>query len=310
MIRAGRGDGRITGVPDRPPDVLRSTVSRTWGAAGAAWYATHGDLLDRLASELDLELGPPLPQSFHAVRAVTRADGTPAVLKAGVPDGHLDAEIATLRAYDGRGAVRLLWADPARGALLLERAVPGHDLGTVPDDEATAVIADRLRLLHTAPVPDGLDHVRSEQDAFAAHLTRFPGDDPLPRRTVEHAAALWAELCADPGRDVLLHGDLHHHNVLAATRDPWLAIDPHGRVGDPGYDCGQVLYNPLDADPPDLAARAPRRLEQLADVLGLGRDRAMAWGFAVCVLSEVWCAQDGPVDGTALAVALHLEHGL
>ena len=297
-------------MPSRPPDALHPTVTRTWGAAGAAWLASLEGRLGDLATELGLELGPALPQSFHAVRAVTRADGTPAVLKAGVPDGHLDAEISALRAYDGRGAVRLLWADPARGALLLERADPGHDVTALPDADATAVIADRLRELHRAPVPDGLDHVRSEQAALDGHLARFPGDDPLPRRLVSAAASLWTELCSSAPREVLLHGDLHHHNVLAAAREPWLAIDPHGRVGDPGYDCGQLLYNPLDADPVLLADRAPARLEQLADTLGVDPGRARAWGFAVCVLSEVWNAGDGPIDGTGLEVAVALERGL
>lgn len=168
------------------------------------------------------------------------------------------------------------------------------------------VLADRLRELHRAPVPGGLDHVRSERAAFTSHLRRFPGDDPLPRWLVERAAALWDDLCASATREVPLHGDLHHENVLAATREPWLAIDPHGRVGDPGYDCGQLLYNPLGTDPDELARRAPDRIALLADTLGLDPDRTVAWGFAVCALSEVWCAQDGPIDGTALAVAMRL----
>ncbi|WP_068800315.1 aminoglycoside phosphotransferase family protein [Pseudonocardia sp. HH130630-07] len=292
-------------------DDLHPTVSRTWGAAGVAWLSALDPLLDGLATELDLEIGRALPQSFHAVRAVTCADGTPAVLKAGVPDGHLDAEIAALRAFDGRGAVRLLWADPGRGALLLERADPGHEIVTLPDDEAVGVLGGLLHELHRAPLPAaGPEHVRAEQAAFEDHLARFPGAGPLPRRLVTTAAGLWRELCDSAPREVLLHGDLHHHNVLAATREPWLAIDPHGRVGDPGYDCGQVLYNPLDTDPAVLADRAPGRIERLADAVGVDHDRATAWGFAVCVLSEVWCAQDGPIDGTALAVAERLAPGL
>lgn len=288
-------------------DELADTVVGVWGDRGAAWLAGLGPLLAGLATELGLEPGPAMPQTYHAVRAVTCADGTPAVLKAGVPDGHLDAEIAALRAWDGDGAVRLLWADPARGALLLERACPGTELATRPDDDAVDVVGGLLARLHAAPVPPGVDHVAAERAAFDAHLARPAA--VLPRPLVERAAALWTQLCGSAEREVLLHGDLHQHNVLAATREPWLAIDPHGRAGDPGYDCGQLLYNPLDADPAELARRAPDRLERLADAVGIGWDRAVAWGFAVCVLSEVWDADgdtgwDGP--GPALAVARRL----
>lgn len=201
-----------------PRDELADTVVRTWGPAGATWLATRDRLLADLAGELDLELGATLPQTFHAVRAVTCADGTPAVLKAGVPDGHLDAETAALRAWDGDGAVRLLWADPTRGALLLERADPGTELTAVPDDRAVEVIGGLLARLHRAPVPAGLDHVAVERAAFDAHLTR--PDAVLPRPLVERAATLWTQLCGSAEREVLLHGDLHQHNVLAATRDP------------------------------------------------------------------------------------------
>lgn len=151
--------------------------------------------------------------------------------------------------------------------------------------------------------------MRDELAEFDAHLARFPGDDPIPRRTVVRAATVYRELCDSSPGDVVLHGDLHHANVLAATRRPWLAIDPHGHVGDPGYDTGQLLYNPLDSGA-DLTALAPRRVEQLADALGIPVERVRAWGFAVCVLSEVWSAGDGEIDGVPLAVADRLATDL
>lgn len=91
----------------------------------------------------------------------------------------------------------------------------------------------------------------------------------------------------------MLHGDLHHDNILRATREPWLAIDPHGVVGDPGYEVGALLYNP---DPEDrdeaLTALVPSRVEQLADELGMPQERVVAWGFVKAVLSEVWTVED------------------
>jgi streptomycin 6-kinase len=107
----------------------------------------------------------------------------------------------------------------------------------------------------------------------------------------------------------VLHGDLHHDNVLRADREPWLAIDPHGVVGDPGAEVGAMLYNP---DPsrrdPALVALVPARIEQLADGLGLPIERVVAWGFVQAVLSAVWTAEErGAATTRALDVALALE---
>ncbi|MFD0747010.1 aminoglycoside phosphotransferase family protein [Phytohabitans flavus] len=106
----------------------------------------------------------------------------------------------------------------------------------------------------------------------------------------------------------MLHGDLHHDNVLRAEREPWLAIDPHGVVGDPGYEAGPMVYNPdPDRREDELLALVPTRVEQLADGMGLPIDRVVAWAFVTAVLSEVWNAEDaGQVGTRALDVALAL----
>ena len=55
-------------------------------------------------------------------------------------------------------------------------------------------------------------------------------------------------LLRDPVEDRVLHGDLHPQNLLWAQDRGWVAIDPHGLVGDPGYDVGPLLINPWNAD--------------------------------------------------------------
>lgn len=90
----------------------------------------------------------------------------------------------------------------------------------------------------------------------------------------------------------MLHGDLHHDNLLRASREPWVAIDPHGLIGDPGYDIGALLFNPdLANRDPALTALVPSRLEQLADELAIPRERLAAWGFVKAVMSDVWSAE-------------------
>jgi streptomycin 6-kinase len=294
-----------------PPELARNVVEN-WAAAGVRWLAALPALVGDVAADWGLAVGPPFELSFHWVAPVTRADGTPAVLKLGVPSGHLAVEAEALRAYGGHGAVRLLAEDPGRGALLLERAEPGTPVAALvrhDDTAATAALIGVGRRLHR-PVPPGctLPELSGERESFRSYLARFPRDDPLPRHLVVRAAGLFDELCASAPDRHVLHGDLHHDNVLRARREPWLAIDPHGVVGDRGYDCGAMLYNPeMDRREEGLLALVPARIEQLADGFGLPVDRVTAWGFVMGVLSEVWTAAGGTPGSRALDVAMLLE---
>jgi streptomycin 6-kinase len=294
-----------------PPELTRN-VLENWAGDGARWLAALPELVAAVAGDWDLVVGPPYPLSLNWVAPVTCADGSRAVLKLGVPSGHLSVEAEALRAYGGNGAVRLLAENAARGALLLERAEPGSPAAVlVPDDDeaATAALIGVGRRLHR-PVPPRctLPELSAERESFRAHLARFPHDDPLPRRLVVRAAGLFDELCASAPERHLLHGDLHHDNVLRAEREPWLAIDPHGVVGDRGYDCGAMLYNPdPDRREEHLLALVPARIDQLADGFELPVDRVLAWGFVMGVLSEAWTAQGGTPGSRALDVAMLLE---
>ncbi|GAA1742538.1 aminoglycoside phosphotransferase family protein [Luedemannella helvata] len=292
------------------PAVLARNVAGAWGDAGRRWLADLPGVVAAVAADWRLTLADPYDLTYHWVAPATRADGAPVVLKLGVPGSpQLATEAAALTAYGGCGAVALLAHDPARGALLLERADPGTPLrALVPaaDDEATAAVADVARRLHRPPPPGhGLPGLARLGRAFDGYLRSFPDDGPLPRGLVGKAAEVFAGLLATAPAGVLLHGDLHHDNVLRATRERWLAIDPHGLVGDPGYEAGALLYNP-DPTRPDarLLPLVLPRVEALAHGLGLSADRVVAWGFVKAVLSEVWTVEDGGAPGgQAFAVA-------
>ncbi|GAA1512919.1 aminoglycoside phosphotransferase family protein [Dactylosporangium maewongense] len=278
---------------------LSRNVTGVWGAEGERWLAGLPALLDGLAADWDLVLEAPYDLTFHYVAPVRQADGTPAVLKVGF---ELEVEAAALRAFDGRGAVRPLRFDATRGAILLEQVTPGHrlrDLVPADDPAAMAVLADLMRQLHVPPpASHGLPPVLSQVGALDRHR------GPVPAGLVSQAAALMRSLCASASREAVLHGDLHHDNVLAGTRAPWLAIDPHGLVGDPGYEVGSILFNPHPDDrDPALTALVPARLRQLSAALGEPEDRLAAWGFVKAVLSSVWTADTGGPLTRALDVA-------
>ncbi|MFC7546558.1 aminoglycoside phosphotransferase family protein [Plantactinospora sp. GCM10030261] len=299
-------------------EFARNVVAE-WGEEGRRWLAELPELSAAVAEDWGLRLGGTFRLTFHWVVSAVSADGDPVVLKLGVPgQEHLAVEAAALRAFAGRGAVRLLATDLDRGALLLERASPGamaRELVPARDAEATEAVVAVLRRLHVPPPPDAppppdspVPPLRGYRRFFVDHLRRWPGDGPVPRRLVVRALGLFDELCDSAPRTVVLHGDLHHDNVLRAEREPWLAIDPHGVVGDPGFDVGPLLYNPEPDDrDPALLDLVPARVEQLAEGLVMDRDRVVAWGFCAAVLSEVWTVSDGgPARTRAVDVASRL----
>jgi streptomycin 6-kinase len=260
------------------------------GEDGAAWIKALPALLDQYAQRWSLQLQPPFELSYNYAAPAIRSDGARLVLKVGVVNPELLSEIAALRLFDGRGMVRLIDADPQQGVMLLERLEPGTPLLHLDDEEATTIAAHLMRQLWR-PVP--ADHPFPHVADWSAGLQRLraefeDGTGPFPRRMVEMAETLFAELLASMDELVLLHGDLHHWNILSAGRQPWLAIDPKGIVGEPAYEIGAWLRNP------ELMSRQvqARRVDQFSAELGFDRERILGWGVAQAVLSGWWSYED------------------
>lgn len=273
---------------------LRNKISATFPETGPAWLETLPALIAHFAHEWSLRLEPAFPDlSYNYVAPGLDEDGYPVVLKLGVPTEEVASEIAALELDAGHGYARLLKSDVERGALLLERLLPGRQLVELGDDvEATSIAAQVMRRIWHPPPPDhSFRSVKDWGEGYKGLRSRFDGGSgPFPARLVDEAESLFAELLASSADPVVLHGDFHHYNVLSAERAPWLAIDPKGILGEPTYEVGPLLLNPiyhLDSIP-DLGRTTARRVDQLADELGFDRARVRGWGIAHNVLSAWW----------------------
>ena len=271
----------------------------------------------------DLTLdGPPPKVRYQGLSdpgevAFVRRGETQLVLKL-LPDHGDEARMgAVLAHWDGRGAVRLIAEAP--GAILMERARPGDDLAElrerVGDTEATRVACDVMAALNRPPLADAEDFRTIadwgrafERDRELAIAVGFDAG------LIDEAAAVFAELLATQAEPVLLHGDLHHRNVLRDAERGWLAIDPKGVLGEPAYETGALLRNPNDlpaycADEGVIA----RRARQICERLGYERRRVLGWAFSQWVLACLWAAEDGIafepswLDGPSAARRLYLS---
>jgi len=287
-----------------PDEFARATVVQH-GEAGRLWLSRLPGLIEQCAARWSLKVGAPfVALSFNYAAPAEGPDGERLVLKVGVPVPELLWEIDALRLYGGRGAARLFDADAEWGALLLERLEPGTQLVTLCEEDdaaATSAAAAVMRKLWR-PVPEG--HGFPTAAGWGQGLRRMRayfggGTGPWPRHLVEEAESLFAELLASAAEPVVTHGDLHHGNVLAAAREPWLAIDPKGLVAEPAYEVGALLRNPLPQllRWPHPVRVTERRIAQLSEELGVERARVRGWGLAQAVLSAWWSIEDTGEQG-------------
>ncbi len=264
------------------------------GEAWAAWLAELPTTVARLVAEWEVTVdGESMHGECALVVPVRAADGTPAVLKVGWPHEEAEHEHLALRFWSGKGAAKLLRADPHRSALLLER-LDQRDLTSIPVVEACEVIADLYAVLHI-PASAEFRTLSSLCRRWAPRLEALRGSSALPRRYVERAISLARELGDDSATDgTLVHTDFHYENVLAGERQPWLAIDPKPLSGDPAFEIAPLLWNRWDeaVDTGDVRRAIRDRFETVVDIAGLDEERAKAWVILRMLVNAMWEIED------------------
>jgi streptomycin 6-kinase len=224
------------------------------------------------AAEWELSVGDPYPGHAGLVLRVECADGTPAVLKVNYVDPETEHEPDALAFWPDDACVRLLAHDRDRGALLLERCVPGTTLWQLPEDDATAIAAHVLDRLWSAGDP-GPPFRRLTDEAPA--WTEKLGERTFERTLLDEALAALRELPWTQRELVLCSEDFHGGNVLLSNR-AWLAIDPKPIVAEREFGVVSLVRDRRPVDRRTLN----RRLDFLTAELGLDRDRMRRWSLA------------------------------
>jgi len=274
------------------PSAFTQNIENTFGERGRLFLRALPTLLEEAAQRWQLtDLQRAEHLSYNYITFARRGEAQ-VVLKLGVPDRELTSEIRSLRHFAGRGAVRLLESDSGRGMLLLERVTPGESLAALADDAQATHIAAELMLALRRPIPSeaGLIQLADWFLGLQRFRERFDGGTgPLDRGLFGKAESVARDLLHENQLPALIHGDLHHFNILSSGGN-WLAIDPKGVLGPAAYEVGPFILNPwmVTGIPPDAPRLMSARIAMLAEVLQLEQERIRNWGFAHAVLSAVW----------------------
>lgn len=283
-------------MPEQLPPNFVDVISAAYGDAGKLWLATLPSLVADIENDWRISVGEHYPNlSYHLVAPCTREDGTGAVLKIGFHEKNreMDNEAGALKLVDGEGMAKLLRFDGVRRAMLLEKLSPGENLKTIfkgDEMKAVDVAIGVMRKLWREP-PPGNSFPRLE-DWFNNGFRKAQTAGFAPEY-VRKAGNVFEEL-NPTGRRVLLHGDLHHENILSAGRVPFLAIDPKGITGNFGYEITSFFLNHRRwlENGPDLNDRLSAAIQRFSDAFDLAPGDIRKWTFAQSVLSAWWTFEE------------------
>ncbi|MFH5249958.1 aminoglycoside phosphotransferase family protein [Burkholderia semiarida] len=241
--------------------------------------------------------GPILTASGGLLPVVWHA--RPAMLKVATCDEERRGN-ALMAWWNGQGAAQVWQHDG--DAILLERAQPTPTLAALSaaghDDDTIRIACDVVARLHAHRAPQ-VPPVVPLHDWFYALLSNDVDNDAL-----RGSAAVARQLFAEPSVDeVVLHGDIHHDNILHFGDRGWRAIDPKGLRGERTFDYANLFCNPahdIAVDP----VRFERRVVVVADAAQLDSRRLLQWILAWAGLSAVWLTEDGQPADTRLQVAM------
>jgi streptomycin 6-kinase len=271
-------------------DTFAHTITSTYGTKGTQWLAQLPQLVEQCAAEWNLtELKHYQHLTYNYVLS-GMMQGTPIALKLRCDHAALLKEAVALKAFEPFRGVKLLAHNDS--ALLLERALPGEPLATLfphNDAQATHIAADCLRSLHQAPIPTSPLFPTLEQ--LLPHFTEEPR---ALAPFIAHARVLRSQLLTTQTKQVFLHGDFHHGNILSSGTN-WCLIDPEGIIGDPLYDLAIYIRNPITEliEASHAQTLIKNRMSDFAELLGYDTQRIYDWTYLQAVTSAYWSIEDG-----------------
>jgi len=196
----------------------------------------------------------------------------------------------TLNYFNGNGAATLFEYDEKahlldfiNGENLVEKVVKGND------SEATEIICSVLVKLHHAKSKNFPKTLTPLMKRFSALIDR-KRDNSI----YDLGADIALELLQSPENEVVLHGDIHHQNILYDQNSGWLAIDPKGLIGESSFDAVNILFNPPNMSSYIISKdRIFTQANIITKLLKVDLNRFLKFAFSFGCLSSLWSVEDG-----------------
>lgn len=270
-----------------------NTIKKIHGRRGEQWLKNLPEQLEYYKTKWALTLEHPFQNlTYHYVVAGTR-NHQPIVLKLGVPTQGFSTSVEALIHFQTGSSVSVLEHEADNGAVLLERVFPGELLHLVQQDSEAVVTAARVMksLWKAPPKKHSFTSITDWLSLFQKLRNQNAGTTgPFPEHLIEIAEQTFAELITSSENQVVLHGDLHHENILSCAKRGFIAIDPAGVIGESGYEIGSFMRNKLPqvTSERSIIEVLNYRVGIFSKELDFSEARLKKWTFCHIILSSVW----------------------
>ena len=266
-----------------------------YGEEGKQWLETIPSILKIYEEKWNIKILKPFPLFYNYVASVV-CKKSKAVIKISFPKNkEFATEMQALTIFNGDGAIKLLQEDTANSVALLELCEPGTILKNFGENKEQTEIAAAVMQALWKKIPKNhiFPTVADWGKGFARYKQTFNKSGPISMHIIQKAEDTYNRLLQSSSENYLLHGDLHHENILLSKRG-WLAIDPKGVIGERAYDIGCFLRNPYPSlvKFPNAKEITRKRITIFSKTLNLDEKRIAQWAFAQCILSAVWVAEE------------------
>lgn len=275
------------------PEKFVNTIIDIHKENGLKWLADFQELCLKCENRWQMKILTPFELSYNFVAPILFEDGKNGVIKLSVPNEEFTNEVEALRVFKDTGIVSMIDYDLKKGIILLEQLLPGYTLASIENEEEAMYIASKVmkNLWKIAPESTILPTMLNREKSFRKIVETFPnGLGPISKELLLDAFTIFKEMLKSESTTYLLHGDLHHYNILFAGEASWKAIDPKGLIGEREYDIIQFLLNNLEHK--NIYKVIEKRIDILVKELDLNRERVLLWGYSHAVLSTCWSLED------------------
>ena len=245
----------------------------------------------------EIEFMPELSNNSLIFYAVSKRYGN-VILKILLPD-NLDNEIAVLKIFQGENFCKLYEYSLEDRVYIMERIVPGDTLyESAPRNKHIEIVGEIFKELHKTELPDSMFPTYSEWFEAGKEGTKDRKDCEELYQYLESAERMLSDIRKKYSRNFLLHGDLHHENILKNEKGGYTVIDPKGVIGDPVFDLSRFILDEfrddLTSEPNDVIIDF---VQKLGDSVGIPSEVLLR---CLYIETVIWLFREELAEGKSL----------